>query len=118
MSLSYFTVPQSAPVPMMPSYAPHPTITVFGFRHLFVFAIVVAVLWYLGRALGTFGLGAKGSQITLSVALLVSALMSQIIMKAPHVLGEYETFSIFSLGLVASFAAIFQMHYSLYGWAL
>lgn len=117
MSFPYFPVPQTSmyPVPYTNGHQNGSTMTL---RHIFVFVVVIGILWYIGRVMGTFGLGVTGAQITVSVALLATALISQIMTKAPHVLGDYETFSIFTLGLLASLGTIFQLHFSLYGWRL
>lgn len=115
--MSAFPYYATAPVPVPP---PHqvPSITSFGFRHFLVFGIVIAFLWYLGRVLGAFGMSTQGSQVTVAVALLISALMTQILTKAPHILGQFETFSIFTLTLVASLATVFHVHYTTHGWSL
>ena len=90
----------------------------FSLRHVLVLLQVISVIWFLGRTLGTYGMGETGTYVTVGVGLAFLALVFQVMTKAPGVLGNYETVSIFVLALAAASGLVYYPHYKVYGFSL
>ena len=89
-----------------------------SFQHVMVLAIVASVVFVLVRTLGALQLDSVGMYVSLSVATLLAALILQIFMTAPYVLGDWQPIGFFSAMLAISVATAVRAYTSLYGLAL